>query len=166
MPCGRWGGLAESLAMAGMTVLACHHANAPPPGRAEAGAIDTIAGTVRVVGVAALPRIVMVPDYGGATLTLRGSPSLARVSGLRILAVGWAAGPQFTVARFTVVGANGVAASDGRLAADGKTLYLVTADGVPHPLVRPSAALWAHVGDRVWVSGPLDHEPVAYGIIE
>jgi hypothetical protein len=152
--------------MLGMTVLACHHANAPLPGRAEGGATDTIVGTVRVVGVAAVPSIVLVPDHGGATVRLSGSPSLGRVSGLRILAVGRALGPQFSVAHFAVVGANGVAATDGRLAADGNTLYLATANGVRHRLVSPSPALWAHVGDRVWVSGPLDHEPVAYGIIE
>jgi hypothetical protein len=37
---------------------------------------------------------------------------------------------------------------------------------VRHALVNPSPNLRAHVGARVWVSGSLDQEPIAYGIIQ
>ena len=80
--------------------------------------------------------------------------------------IGRLAGTELGVERFVVVAANGVPATDGWLVAEGAVLYLVTADGQRHPLVRPSPNLWAHAGSRAWVSGPLDREPVAYGIIE
>ena len=150
----------------GLAVAACHQANGAPPGRADAEAVDTIVGTVQVVGVEALPRVTLVRDGGSGALTLTGLSSVRRADGLRVAVVGRLVGSELAVKGFTVVAANGVAATDGRLVAEGATLYLVTGDGVRHPLVRPSPTLWAHVGGRAWVSGPLDREPVAYGIIE
>ena len=159
-------GLVAFLAALGPAGGACHQTRGAPPGRAEAAAADSIVGAVHVVGVEALPKVTLAPDAGGKALTLVGPPALKRVDGLRVAAVGRLAGTEFSVERFTVVAANGVPATDGRLVADGAVLYLVTADGERHPLVRPSPNLWAHAGGRVWVSGPLDREPVAYGIIE
>lgn len=161
-----WSGLATSLAALGVAVVACHHTNGAPPGRADVEAADTIVGTVQVVGVDAFPKIVLVPDTGNLAATLIGPPSLRHLDGLRISVVGRSVGSQFTVKQFTVAAAGGLAATDGRLVADGSTLYIVTSDSVHHPLVNPSPNLWAHVGSRVWVSGSLDHEPVAYGIIK
>ena len=68
--------------------------------------------------------------------------------------------------RFTVIAAKGQPVVDGTLADDAGALYMVTADGRWHPLGRPPAALHAHVGARVWVAGPLDREPIAFGIVE
>ncbi len=159
--------LVVALGIAGM---ACHQARGVPPGQADAEAADSVVGTVHVVGVEALAKVTLVPGTGGKALTLVGPPSLRRVDGLTVAAVGraaeTAAGAELTVERFAVVAANGVPATDGRLVADGAVLYLVTADGARHALVRPSPDLWAHAGGRVWVSGRLDQEPVAYGIIE
>jgi len=159
-------GLVTTLAALGVLAAGCHQARGAPPGRAEAEAADTLVGTVQVVGVEALAKVTLVPDGRGRALTLTGPPALRRVDGLRVVVVGRLAGPELSVKRFTVVAANGVPATDGQLVADGATLYLVTADGVRHPLVRPSPNLWARAGSRVWVSGPLEREPVAYGIIE
>ncbi|HEY6948853.1 MAG TPA: hypothetical protein VI297_08560 [Gemmatimonadales bacterium] len=159
-------GLAVLLAALGVLAMACHQTRGAPPGGADATAADSIVGTVRVVGVEALPRVTLVPDGGGEARTLVGPPALQRVAGLRVAAIGRLAGTELRVERFTVVAANGVPATDGRLVADGAVLYLVTADGERHPLVKPSPNLWAHAGGRVWVSGSLDREPVAYGIIE
>jgi hypothetical protein len=150
----------------GVAGTACHQAKGAPPGQADAEAANSVVGTVHVVGVEALPKVTLTPDAGGKALTLLGPPALKRVDGLRVAVVGRLAGGELRVERFTVVGANGVPATDGRLVADGAVLYLVTADGERHALVRPSPNLWAHAGGRVWVSGPLDREPVAYGIIE
>jgi hypothetical protein len=138
----------------------CHHA-AP-----ASAATDSIRGHVRVVGVEALPRLTLVPDDGQLAVRLLGPPSLRRVDGLDVDVFGTRAGDLFTVQRFVVVAANGVPATDGRLVADGATIDLVTADGARHALVSPSPNLRANVGHRVWVSGPLDHPPVAYGVIE
>ena len=158
-------GLLAFLAALGIAGMACHQTRGAPPG-ADAAAADSIVGTVRVVGVEALPKVTLVSDGGGEALTLVGPPALKRVDGLRVAVIGRLAGTELSVERFTVVAANGVPATDGRLVADGAVLYLVTADGERHPLVRPSPSLWAHAGGRAWVSGPLDREAVAYGIIE
>jgi hypothetical protein len=174
--------LAQALA-AGAFVAACHRAGpgashqpraasaagAETPAAAEAASparTDSLQGIVRVVGVDALPQVVLVLDDASPAVTLDGPASLRRVAGLRIAVLGDRAGARFAVRRFVVLSANGVAATDGLLAADGETLVLVTPDGARHRLVNPPSLLRASVGHRAWVSGPLDREPVAFGIIE
>lgn len=152
------------LALLGL--LACHHTNDAAPARASAEAVDTVVGRLQVAGVGGAPRMILLPGNGKPGVTLAGPESLARVDGLEISVIGRASGSQLAVEQFAVIAANGVPATDGRLIADGGTLYLVTADGARHPLVNPSPNLRANVGHRVWVSGPLDREPVAYGIIQ
>jgi hypothetical protein len=129
---------------------------------------DSLRGHVQVVGVAEQPTVTLVPDRETKAVLLNGPvlALLAKVDGLVVDVIGTRAGRAMAVTRFAVVAANGLPATDGRLVARGDTLLLVTADGVPHALVRPSPVLRAHVGGRVWVSGRLDREPVAYGIIQ
>ena len=127
---------------------------------------DTVIGTIQIVGTDPFPRTVIVPANSGISLRLVGPPALQHVNGLGVQVVGQRAGDQFTVKSFTVVSANGQPATDGRLLKDGDTLYIVTEDGVRHALVSPSPNLRARVGQRVWVSGPLDREAIAYGFIE
>jgi hypothetical protein len=145
---------------------ACHHRADTPAAAGGDVSADSLAGKVQVVGVQASPRIVLVRDGGAGTLTLVGPPSLANVAGLRVGAVGRIEGAKLSVSRFTVLEANGVPATDGRLLVQGDDLYLETADGTRHRLVQPSPKLRSQVGRRVWVAGPLDREPVAYGFIE
>ena len=162
---------------------ACHHASrgtAAQPRRAAGGPAsasaandanavartDSLDGVVRVVGVDALPQVVLVLDDASPSVTLDGPASLRRVAGLRIAVIGDRSGSRFTVRRFVVLAANGVPATDGMLAADAEGLVLVTADGTRHRLVNPPPLLRASVGHRAWVSGPLDREPVAFGVIE
>jgi hypothetical protein len=152
------------LAWATTCVIACHSAQTGStvgPVRA-----DTEIGTLQIVGTQPFPRTMLTPTNGDLPLRLIGPPILQRVVGLQIQIVGTRAGDQFTVKSFLVVGANGQPATDGKLVQDGGTLYLVTEDGARHALVNPSPNLRAHVGGRVWVSGPLDQEPIAYGIIQ
>ncbi|MGH7519172.1 MAG: hypothetical protein ACREOC_17195 [Gemmatimonadales bacterium] len=147
-----WGGRAAALVMLGGAALgACHH--------------PTLDGTVRVSGVDPFPEVLLLPAGGGKGIPLAGPPARARVAGLEITAVGRQEGATFQVERFTVVAANEVPATDGRLVDEGGRLYLVTADGARHALVGPPPGLRAHAGKRAWVRG-LDREPVAYGIIE
>jgi hypothetical protein len=160
-----WRRLAAGCAAVGIMAAACRHrSDAPGPPRSEAVS-DSIAGIVQVVGVAALPRIVLLRG-GAPTLTLSGPASLANLNGLKIGAVGQVDGSTLTVSRFTILEANGVRATDGRLVTEGGDLYLETADHVRHRLVNPSPRLRERVGHRVWVSGSLDKEPVAYGFID
>ena len=128
--------------------------------------MDSIEGIVRIVGVDELPVVTLALDDASPSVTLDGPASLRRVAGLRVAVVGHRSGARLTVRRFVVLAANGVSATDGIIAADGETVALVTPDGVRHRLVNPPPLLRANVGRRAWVSGPLDREPVAYGIIE
>lgn len=170
---GRAARLALALAVGALgAVAACHRgssvAAAESPvaiARAPVGT-DSLEGIVRVVGVDALPVVTLVPDDASRPVTLDGPPSLRRVAGLRIAAVGERSGARLAVRRFTVLAANGVPATDGVLAADGDVLVLVTSDGTRHRLVNPPPLLRSSVGHRAWVSGALDRELVAYGIID
>ena len=145
--------LCTSIGTLGIVVIGCHQAGVPAA-RVDAKA-DSVVGKVQVVGVDPFPQVILVRDGKSKTLTLIGSPALGRLADSRL-----------TVARFTVLEANGVPATDGRLIADTAALYVQTSDGVRHRLVSPSPRLRARAGSRVWVSGPLDREPVAYGFIE
>lgn len=127
---------------------------------------DSVQGLVQVVGGEPFTTVVLAPDDRSPAVTLDGPPSLHHVAGLRVAVVGARVGTRLTVSRFIVVAANGIPATDGTLAASGDALTLVTAEGKRFPLVDPSPALRAAVGHRVWISGPLDHEPIAYGVIE
>jgi hypothetical protein len=153
------------LAFATAAVVACH-SGARTESTVGSVRADTIIGTIQIVGSDPFPRTVILPENSGISLRLVGPPSLQHLSGLGVQIVGQRAGEQFTVKSFTVVSANGQPATDGRLVKDGDTLYIVTEDGVRHALVNPSPNLRARVGQRVWVSGPLDREAIAYGFIE
>lgn len=157
--------LALCLAAAG-----CHHRNgeeAEKSGRqADPAMADTLEGTVHVGGVQAFPRITLLGDSGARSATLEGPETLARVAGLRIAVYGTRRDDTFVVKQFRVLAANGVPATDGRLVAEGDGLALETVDGARHPLARPSPGLRQYVGQRVWVAGPLDQEPVSYGVID
>jgi hypothetical protein len=137
------------------------------PGSARAPApTDSLEGIVRVVGVEAFPQIVLALDSASPAVSLDGPASLRRVAGLRVAVVGERSGARLAVRRFIVLAANGVPATDGMLVADGDALLLVTSDGTRHRLVNPPPLLRSSIGHRAWVSGALDRELVAYGIIE
>jgi hypothetical protein len=152
------------LAFSAAIILACHSgARTEPTVKSVQG--DTVIGTIQIVGTDPFPRTVIIPAYSGLPLRLIGPPTLQRLDGLQVQIVGQRAGDQFTVKSFLVLSANGQPATDGKLVLDGGTLYIVTEDGERHALVNPSPNLRARVGQRVWVSGPLDREPIAYGFI-
>jgi hypothetical protein len=129
----------------------------------------SVQGRIVVEGLDPLLTIVVQPDGDTRHPILLDGPLLTKlrhVDGLGVLLVGTRHDRFLTVQQFTVVSANGVPATDGRLVVAGDTVVLVTADGLRHPLVHPSPTLRTNIGGRVWVSGPLDREPVAYGMID
>ncbi|MFO7260687.1 MAG: hypothetical protein DIU52_006005 [bacterium] len=143
------------------------------PDAASAAAVDTLSGTVAVVGAAPLTRVVLRPAGGGGDIELLGAQrdALARLAGAEVRVSGrptqgTASAPALEVASFAVTAVDGQPAVDGRLErADGE-LVLVTSDGRRIRLVQPPAALQDWVGARVWIAGPLDREPQAFGLIE
>jgi hypothetical protein len=128
----------------------------------------TAEGRVDVVGVEPLLTIVLRTSDPKHPILLDGPlmTQLRHVNGLDVLVTGRRHDRFITVDSFKVMSANGVPATDGTLASAGDTLILVTDDGIRHPLVHPSPTLRSEVGGRIWVSGPLDREPVAYGLID
>jgi hypothetical protein len=128
----------------------------------------TAEGRVDVVGVDPLLTIVLRTTDPKHPILLDGPlmDQLRHVNGLDVLVTGRRHDRFITVDSFRVISANGVPATDGQLIASGDTLILVTSDGIRHALVHPSPSLKSQVGGRIWVSGPLDHEPVAYGFID
>ncbi|HWZ58362.1 MAG TPA: hypothetical protein VNW46_05240 [Gemmatimonadaceae bacterium] len=132
--------------------------------------VSAVTGRVDLVGTDPLLTIVVIPTTDPKHHILLDGPlmtQLRHVNGLEVELEGQMHGRFLTVRQFTVVAANGVPATDGRLvAAGGDTLVLITADGVHHHLVHPSPSLRSEVGGRIWLSGPLDREPVAYGLID
>ncbi|HEY8470554.1 MAG TPA: DUF5818 domain-containing protein [Longimicrobiales bacterium] len=169
-------GLAAA-ALAAMAAFGCNGGRSAgePPGASRAAAVvpDTLRGTVAIVGAEPLARVVLRPAGGGAEVELVGPQreALARVAGAEVVAVGRPApgttpGPALEAVSFTVTAVDGQPAVDGRLEREAGGLVLVTPDGRRVRLVRPPAALEAWVGARVWVAGPLDREPQAFGMIE
>jgi hypothetical protein len=155
------------VAVAAACVIACGGGR-PASATVAAGpaSADTVLGTIQLVGTDAFPQVILVPEMSGISLKLIGPPALQRVDGLQVQLAGQLAGDKFTVRSFQVIAANGQPAIDGRLVLDGGMFYIVTQDGERHRLIEPSPNLRAHLGARVWVSGPSDREPVAYGVIE
>jgi len=146
------------------------------PGAAPAQT-DMFIGTVQLTGpdssasVSLLPTSANGDEMYGLPIKLAGPPSLRSVRGLLVRVVGTQAHDKrwpdrVTVLSFTVIAAKGQPATDGMLADDAGALYIVTPDGRWHTLGHPPAELHAHVGARVWIAGPLDREPIAFGVIE
>lgn len=152
------------------------------PGAPVAGAVapvpvpaeDSLAGVVERVGNEPLSVLVLrVP--GGTFAALEGVPALAAAEGLEVMVAGRStarrepvAGPGevsvFVVDWFEVRAAGGVPAHDGRVEAAGGWA-LRTRDGRRLPTPHLPVALRELVGARVFLVGPLDLPPAAYGIL-
>lgn len=155
----------------------CNSGGVPPrdtPRGGTAAAADTLSGTVAVVGAVPATRVVLRPAGGGADVELVGAQrdALARVAGAEVRVAGRparataGAGRALDVVSFAVTAVDGQPAVDGRLEREDGGLVVVTADGRRIRLVQPPAALQDWVGARVWVAGPPDREPQAFGLIE
>jgi hypothetical protein len=157
--------LLATACLTAVATSACHHGPAAGSGTPTAEKTDSIEGIVRVVGSTGSSAVTLRTD-DAQSLTLDGSSLLSRVSGLRVRVRGNRRGHRLEVSGFRVISANGVTAHDGILAMDGSQVVLLTEDRQRLPVARPTAGLRAAIGHRVWISGPLEGETVAYGVIE
>jgi hypothetical protein len=145
----------------------------------QAVAADTLRGVLTVTGSEPLTTLLLTPAGDGRPVMLHGDRRLLeRLTGLELEVVGRivagvahtgtpdpAATSVLEVERFVVRGADGVAAVDGTvLREDGQFFLLVDGRRLHAPALPP--ALQAVPGARVFVAGPLDRPPVAYGIID
>lgn len=142
----------------------------PPakPGNAAVPTPSEIRGTVAVTGSDPGTTVILRTVSAGPVLTLTGPQAalIARVSGAEI----WARGARedarhFQVSAFGVRSVDGVSAVDGILMKHGDSYMLQTSDGKHLAIARLPAALAEKVGARIWLSGPLDRDPNAFGII-
>jgi len=92
--------------------------------------------------------------------------ALERLSAIEV----WLAGTldptrnEMLVTDFAVRSVDGVPAIDGRLIVEGDALILESREG-RRLIVNPPVALQDMVGYHVWIAGPADAEPVAFGVI-
>lgn len=152
--------------------LPAHDRNAKAPTRSATGGQvtheDTLRGTPAVVGTDRFSQVVLKPAGGGRSIVLAGAQArlVGKASGAEVSVAGThRADGQFLVSSFEVRTVDGVAAMDGTLELSGSQYYLVTADGRRHPVNSVPAALRAHVGERVWITGAPERGPVSFGVI-
>lgn len=135
---------------------------------AAGSAIDTVLGVPEVRATGGAARVAMTSASGAVTAL--GGPQAALIGALAGAEI-WVAGARDTqgvlvVERFSVRSVDGRPARDGILERDGDGYYLRSPDGSRQVVAAPPPALRAHVGDRVWVSGPPDLPPVSFGVVE
>jgi len=163
--------------------VGCSDATAPnvpqasTPGTPLAPQFMAISGSIHVTGMILNEVVLTIND--GLEIPLAGEPTamLARVDGAGVEVRGfWNSNGAFQVADFVVEVVAGAPVLDGVLIALydteivteessilGYALRLTRGDTVA--LTEPPAELLAHLGGRVWVAGPIDGPPTAFGII-
>jgi hypothetical protein len=149
------------LAACSVTVVDGSRTVAPPP-----AAADSLRGTVAVVGAEPLTRLVLRTHAGAVDLEGRAAPALRSVRGAEVRVDGRQDGDRFIADAFRVRAVDGVPAADGTLELDGDRAVLVAPDGTRIPYGYAPAALREHRGQRVWIAGPADAEPLAWGRID
>ena len=156
----------------------------PTPATPLMPQLITITGSVHLTGMQLNEVVLNTGD--GLEIPLAGASTalLARVDEAGVEVRGsWNADSAFDVADFVVQIVGGAPVLDGVLIAIydtkacteessvlgnersvlGYALRLTRGDTVE--LKEPSAELLAHVGERIWVAGPIDGPPTAFGII-
>jgi len=139
--------------------------------------VISISGSIHVLGLGLSQVVLTTSD--GLEIPLAGYRTLmlARVNDAGVEVRGfWNIDGAFEVTEFVVEIVDGAPVLDGVLIAVydteiytdesrilGYALRLTRGDVVE--LKEPSPELLAHLGDRVWVAGPTDGPPTAFGII-
>ena len=107
-------------------------------------------------------------DATRGSIRLHASPSdsaaLVRLGGAEVAVRGDLAGRTMIVRDFTTTRVSGMPVVDGVLRLQGDRVVLDTPTGRV-ALGNPPSALRRMIGARVWVSGPLERGPNAYGVI-
>lgn len=142
--------------------------------------LDTARGIIRRVGNDPVSVLVLMSGEGAnAKVLALAGPQLAqldRASGLEVSVAGVltdernvTASPRgafvFQVRHFFVRAADGQPAVDGVLNFQNGTYFLVAANGVKRDVPNLPIALRSEVGARIFLVGPLDRAPSAFGIL-
>ena len=151
---------------------------APPAAVNRPAQQDTARGIVRRVGPDPVSRLSLVSAAGTAPLALTGEQqsALAAAEGLEVMVTGTLtteramdAAPGgaavFRVKQFVVRAADGVEAHDGVLRETGGQFLLETSPTARTPIVDLPAALRTQIGARIFLVGPPNRSPQAYGVL-
>jgi hypothetical protein len=131
-----------------------------PPPPAAGPPVDTLRGIVDVVG--AEPATWVVMRAAPADVPLLGGTTLRRLVGLEVVVRGRRTPDGFQVRDFAVRAADGVPVLDGTAALrDGRPVLVVEGGRA-----LPAPFLPVPPGTRLWLVGPLDRPPGAYGVLE
>ena len=163
----------------GVVLLACHQG--PPP--VDYGdipvqtTVDTVRGLLSQVGSEPAVELVITPAkgaplviMGGQTARLRSLGKVevmlaGRYPGLRSMTAAPGGLRAFEADRFTVRAADGVAAYDGVIVKAGSSYFLEAPSGRRFAVDHLPEMLRGLIGARVFLAGPLDRDPVSYGVI-
>ena len=169
--------LVVGLAAISIVTLPACGAGAPGAAPGTDVASDTVRGVVRLVGSEPLVTLLVVPSTGDAIMPRGAEGQLLRtLTGVEVMVRGrltgdyaFDAGPRgarvFDMRQFVVRAVDGVAALDGILSRGDDGWMLTAFDGRRHPIAQLPSALAELDGARVYLVGPLDRAPQAYGII-
>jgi hypothetical protein len=162
----------RSLLLACATLLAtfaCAQRAAQTPPRLEPAGIqaaDTLRGTVRMAGAEPAASVTLEAGRAGAVVLAGERAVLEQLSGIEVTVWGERQAPgRFDVARVAVRAVAGTSAVDGVLQRSGDVFVLLTTDGQRLPLPHLPPDLRTRIGARIWLAGPLDRAPDAYGVI-
>lgn len=141
---------------------------------------DTARGIVRRYGAEPASRLALAPvdQSRGELLALSGTQmsELAAAEGVEVMVSGERTSERafdvapggaivFRVTRFVVRAVDGVPARDGLLVDVGGQHYLQTASGAREPIIGLPTALNTQMGARVFLVGPADRAPEAFGVL-
>ena len=170
-----------TLAVATGFVSACKQRVAQDvPVPATGRMLDTARGVIRRVGNDPVSVLVLTSgsDANANVVALAGPSllTLERAAGLEVSIAGLLTAernmmasprgaPVFEVRHFIVRAADGQPAVDGVLNSQNGEYFLISANGVRHNTPNLPAALRAQIGARIFLVGPLDRAPAAFGIL-
>lgn len=126
---------------------------------------DSLRGILGVRGSDSMPDLVL--EAVGDTVLLRSAETetLRRVIGFEIVIRGTRAAKNFDVASFVARAFDDEPVTDGTLDVANGVFFVRTADGQRADISRIPGPLRGEIGSRVYLVGPLDRMPSAFGII-
>ena len=139
--------------------------------------VDTVRGVLSSVGSEPSTELVIAQATGTRLVVTGGQvarlKSLGKVEvmlsgrypGLRSVTAAPGGLRAFEADRFVVRAADGIAAYDGVIVKEGDKYFLIAASGRRWPADHLPELLRGLVGSRVFLAGPLDRDPAAYGVI-
>jgi hypothetical protein len=140
-------------------------ASEPPSAATTAPAADSLRGIIGVRGRDSIPDLTLQRSDDTTLLRSADIETLRRVVGFEVTVRGTRAGTSFDVASFVLHSLDGQRVTDGTLDVENGVFFVRTPDGGRVSITTIPAALRGEIGSRVYLVGPLDRMPSAFGVI-